>query len=503
MLNKIVSMTTYEDIVNLAQRRSLFYPSSEIYQNAPAGLYNFGHYGAAIKRKIVELWRKELVQKENFLEIDGAQIMPEDVFKASGHLTNFNDPVTQCQKCNTIHRADKLLTEITGKEYKEAQSDEELTKAIREHKINCPKCKGSLCDVKKFNMMVSVGLGVLGKTNAYLRPETCQTLFLDFLRMTKTMRVKLPQGLSQVGKAFRNEISPRQTLLRQIEFGQMESEIFFDPEKIDEIENFEKVQDYKIRILRAGKKEAELIKTKELASKKIVCGKLIAYYLARTQQLYEQYGFAVEKMRFRELDDTERAFYAKEAWDFEVETSLGWVELIANNYRTDYDLKGHALGSKKDLSYVYDTGKKILPHVWEISIGLDRTFYAIIENSYRKESERTSLALPYFVAPMHAGIFPLMANKPELVTKAKEIYEELRQDLELFYDESGSIGKRYARMDEVGCPLCITIDFDSIANKDVTIRERDTTKQARVKIADLKNVIFDLITKRKTINDLK
>ena len=494
-------MNNYEEIVNLAQRRSLFYPASEIYANAPAGLYNFGPYGCAIKRKIVDVWRRHFVQKENFLELEGAEIMPEDVFKASGHLTNFNDPITQCQKCKSIHRADKLLTEVTGKEHKEAESDELLTKAMKNNNLACPKCKGALSDVKKFNMMIRADIGAINKTVCYLRPETCQTLFTDFLRMTKTMRVKLPQGLSQIGRAYRNEISPRQTILRQYSFGQMESEVFFDAEKINEIEGFEEVAEYKVRILRAGKKEAEFVKTKDLVAKKIVSGKIIAYFLARTQQLYEKYGFGVDKMRFREIDDNERAFYAKESWDFEVLTSLGWTELVANNYRTDYDLKGHAAGSKKDLSFVYDTGKKVLPHVWEISMGLDRSFYAVLDNSYHKEGERTFLSLPYSIGPMHAGVFPLLSNKPELISKTKELFNGLRDCFELFYDDSGSIGKRYARMDEVGCPFCITVDFDSIKNDDVTVRERDSTVQKRIKVKDLRNVLFELVNGIKTIND--
>lgn len=495
-------MTTYEDVVNLALRRSLFYPASEIYASAPAGIYSFGPYGATIKRKIIDLWRKELVHKENFLELEGALLLPEDVLKASGHLTNFNDPMTQCAKCNTVHRADKLLQEKTGKEYKEAQSEIELTAALRDNKLSCPKCKGQLSDVRKFNMTVSTGLGAVTKTIAYLRPETCQTLFTDFLRMTKTMRIKLPQGLAQIGTVFRNEISPRQTLLRQVEFTQMESEIFFDPAFIDDVDRFDEIADYKINVVLAGKKEVETIKAKELVTKKIVSGKLIAYYLARTQQLYEKYGFQTEKLRFRELDGDERAFYAKEAWDFEVQTSLGWMELIANNNRTDYDLKKHSEGSQKDLSYVQDTGKKILPHVWEISIGVGRTLYAIVENSYRKEGERIWLSLPTPIAPVHAAIFPLLSNKPELVTKAQEVYKELRECFELFYDDTGSIGKRYARMDEIGCPFCVTIDFDSIQKNDATIRERDTTTQKRVNLKNLRQTLFDLISGIKKITDI-
>ncbi|HLF55021.1 MAG TPA: glycine--tRNA ligase [Candidatus Nanoarchaeia archaeon] len=487
-------MVSYDDIVNLALRRSLFYPASEIYANAPAGFYDYGPFGATIRRKIVELWRKQLVQKEDFFELDGAVTMPEDVFKASGHLTNFNDPVTQCKKCNTIHRADKLLEELTKKPFKEATPLPELTAALKEHKARCPKCKGELMDVRQFNMMVKADVGVGGKTSCYLRPETCQTIFVDWSRMVRTMRVKLPKGISQVGKAFRNEISPRQTLLRQVEFSQMETEVFFDPDEINEISRWDEVKDYSLRIMRAGRDKVENISAEKLAKDKIVSGKIIAYYLARTQQLFEQYGIPLEKMRLRELDDKERAFYAKEGWDFEVETSLGWVELVANNYRTDYDLKGHMAGSKTDMNFLRQDNSKFIPHIWEISIGLDRTFYAVLELSYRQQKDRVWLSLPSSLAPLHAGIFPLLSNRPELVAKAREVYEHLRGCYEVMYDESGSIGKRYARLDEVGVPWCLTIDFDSLKNDDVTIRYRDTVEQKRIKISDLRDALYKLIS---------
>jgi len=488
-------MGKYEEVINLALRRSLFYPASEIYANAPAGFYDFGPFGATIRRKIVELWRKELVQKEDMLELDGAVIMPEDVFKASGHLTNFNDPVTQCKKCNTIHRADKLLEETTKKPYKEATPVQELTAGLREHKLKCPKCKGELADVKQFNMMVKAEVGIATKSGCYLRPETCQTIFTDWPRLAKTMRVKLPKGVAQAGKSFRNEISPRQTLLRQVEFSQMEAEIFFDPEKINEMEKWEEVKNYALRIMKSGQDKIEYISAEKLVKDKLVTGKLIAYYLARTQQLFEKYGIPTEKMRFRQLDDTERAFYAKEGWDFEVETSLGWVELVANNYRTDYDLKGHMEASKTDMNFVTPEGRKFIPHVWEISMGLDRTFYVALEMAYRQQEERVWLSLPTALAPIHAGIFPLLSNEKakELVKKAKEIHKEL-SCFETMYDETGSIGKRYARLDEIGGPYCITIDFDSIPNDDVTLRIRDTAEQKRIKTKDLKNELFKLIT---------
>lgn len=494
-------MGTYEDIVNLALRRSLFYPASEIYANAPAGMYDFGPTGAAIRRNIVSLWRKQLVSREDMLEIDGALIMPESVFKASGHLTNFNDPVTQCKKCNVIHRADKLLEEKTKEAYREAMPVEELTAGLRKHKLVCPNCKGELMDVKQFNMMVRADVGVSAKASCYLRPETCQTIFTNWQRMMKTMRVKLPKGIAQVGKVFRNEISPRQTLIREVEFSQMEAEVFFDPTSIDTIDGWDNVKDYPMKIMKAGSNKVEDVTCEQLVAQKLVSGKLIAYYLARTQQLFEKLGIPLANMRFRELDGTERAFYAKEAFDFEVMTSLGWVELAANNYRTDYDLGGHQKESQKDLQYVTPEGRKFIPHVWEISIGLDRTFYTVLELAYRadKEKERVWLSLPFALAPQTAGIFPLLANKPELVAKAEQVYNELRDCYDIQYDESGSIGKRYARMDEIGVPWCITIDFDSLNNNDATIRARDTGAQKRVPIADLRDTLYQLITGKMTL----
>ncbi len=492
-------MTLYDEIINLATRRSLFYPASEIYANAPAGMYDYGPFGATIKRKIVETWRKQLVQKEDFLEIDGALIMPEDVFKASGHLSKFNDPMTQCTKCNTVHRADKLLEANSKETFKEAMPVEELTAAIRKLKLKCPKCKGDLSDVRQFNMMIKSEIGVVSKTATYLRMETCQSIFLDWDRLVKTMRVKLPKGVAQYGTVFRNEISPRQTLLRLVELHQMEAEVFFDPKEINKIDRWEDVENYKVNVLRVGKKNHESITAEKLVKDKVVSGKLIAYYLAREQQFFETLGVPVEKMRFRELDDTERAFYAREAWDFEVETSLGWLELSANNYRTDYDLKGHGEGSKKDLSFLREDGTRFIPHVWEISIGVDRTFYTVLELALRKQGDRTWLSLPASLAPLHAGIFPLLSNKPELVKKAKEVYEPLKDCYDLMYDESGSIGKRYARLDEIGVPFCITIDFDSLTNNDVTIRARDSSSQKRFKINELQDVMYKLVTGKMAI----
>jgi glycyl-tRNA synthetase len=498
-------MAKYEEIVNWALRRGIFFPASEIYANAPAGFYDFGPYGATIRRKIIDTWRKEIVNKTGMMEIYGCQIMPADVFKASGHLASFNDPVTQCAKCNTIHRADKLLEDATKEHFPEAMQNAQFDSEIQKHKLVCPKCKGTLGPVKRFNMMVKTEVGVSTKSDTYLRPETCQSIFCDWSRLMKTMRIKLPQGIAQVGRSFRNEISPRQTLLRQVEFSQMEAEVFFDPATVNEVEGFDEIKDHPIQIMRTGSEKVESILARSLVDKGVVSGKMIAYYLAHTQKFFETLGIPREKMRFREVGSDERPFYSKETWDFEVETSLGWVELVANNNRTDYDLKGHAAGSKQSLEYVYPDGKKIIPHIWEISIGLDRTFYAMLEHSYREEEKnnekRVVLGIKPALAPLTVAVFPLLSNKDELKKKANEVYEIL-QCFDAFYDSSGSIGKRYARMDEVGCPWAVTIDFDSLKNEDVTLRDRDTTEQKRVKIKDLRQAVFELYTGQKKFGQL-
>lgn len=478
-----------EEIANLALRRTLFFPSAEIYSSSPSGFWEFGPDGQAIRRKIVHFWRKALVEKEGFVEVSGAQILPEDVFKASGHLENFNDPIVQCKKCNALHRADKLIEDHSDGIVPESLSTVELDNLIKKHAVKCPKCKAaSFSEVKKFNMMMKVDIGARGDNVSYLRPETCQSIFLDFKRLYKNARGELPLGVAQAGTSFRNEISPRNSLLRQREFGQMEVEIFFDPDKIDDVSGFSEVASYKVNLLLLGKETVEKISCKDAVSKKVVSGKLVAYYLARVQQFYEKLGIPLEKMRFRGLDKDEKAFYARETWDFEVETDLGWIELMACNYRTDYDLKGHAKQSKQDLQ-VNEDGKKFVPHVLELSAGTDRTFYVLLDLSFRKEKrgseERVFLKLPPKVAPYLVAVFPLV-KKDGLLEKAKEIFENLNSfDLDVFFDGKGSIGKRYARVDEIGVSYAVTVDYDTLKDDTVTLRERDSMKQMRVKVSDL------------------
>ncbi len=477
-----------EEIANLALRRSLFFPSAEIYAKSPSGFWEFGPDGETIRRKVIGLWRKQLVEREGFAEIFGAQILPEPVFKASGHLQNFNDPIVQCKKCNSLHRADKLIETHSKDIVPESLSTKELDKLIKNHEVKCPKCKGSdFGEVKKFNMMMRVDIGATGDLPCYLRPETCQSIFLDFSRLFKTSRQSLPFGIAQAGKSFRNEISPRNTLIREREIGQMEAEIFFNPFKINEVPNFEEVAEYKLNLMLLGKK-VQGIPCQEAVKKKLVSGKLIAYFLARTQQLYKSYGIPVQKMRFRELGKDEKAFYAKETWDFEVETDLGWIELIACNYRTDYDLKGHGKESGQKMLAKED-GKEFIPHVFELSAGIDRTFYVVLDNAFRKEKrgheERIYLRLPVKIVPYDVGVYPLV-KKDGLSEIAKKIFINLLdEEFDVFFDEKGSIGKRYSRADEVGVFGGITIDYQTKEDNTVTYRYRDSMKQVRVKIPEL------------------
>ncbi len=489
-------MAVSEDLVNLALRRSLFYPAAEIYAGSPSGFWEFGPIGEKIRRKIIDLWRKEFVEKECFLEIFGAQILPEAVFKASGHLASFSDPIVQCKKCNSLHRADQLIAEKTNGIVPESMNIEELSKLIKQHNVECPKCRSKdFAEVKKFNMMMKVDIGATGNSPCYLRPETCQSIFLDFQRLYKTMRVSLPLGIAQAGNSFRNEIAPRNSLLRAREFGQMEIEIFFNPKKINDVPRFSEVENHKLNLLALKDKELKPTTCKEAVEKKIISAKLIAYYLARAQQCWNKFGIPLEKMRFRQLADDEKAFYSKESWDFEVETDLGWIELIACNYRADYDLSGHARESKADLKVKEEgNAEAFVPHIFELSAGIDRTLFVSLVLNYKKEKrgpeERVFLSLPPKIAPYLVGIFPLV-KKDGLLEKALAIEAELNSfGFDVFFDESGSIGKRYARIDEIGVKYAITVDYDSLKDNAVTLRYRDSMKQKRVKISDLPQLLW-------------
>jgi len=476
----------YEDVMKLALERGFYFPSCEVYGDAHAGFWEYGPTGVGLKNKFLELWRRELIRRDGMLEIDGSQIMSKSVFEASGHLGSFSDPIIKCTNCKSTFRADRTIADLSNIEIPESADLIEFDKAIKENNIRCPKCKGEFENTKKFNMMFRVGIGPEEEA-AYLRPETCQSIFVDFPRLYKIMRGKLPMGIAQVGKSFRNEIAPRQSLLRLREFYQAEIEVFCNPTKLDDVENFSEIQNTVIRLQTDS--EPIAMTCKEAVEKGVVPNKFVAYYLGILSEFYEKTGINIEKSRFRKLGEKEKAFYAEVAFDFEVETTIGWLELVACNYRSDYDLSSHAKKSKEKFE-VMDNDEKVLPHVFEISMGIDRSLYTILEHSLKddKENERTVLSLKPYLSPIHVGILSLV-KKDGLKEKTDEIHFNLKKRFDAFLDHSGAIGRRYRRLDEIGSPFAITVDHQTLQDDTVTIRMRDSMEQKRIKISELDSIL--------------
>ena len=477
----------YDNVMKLALERGFYFPSCEVYGDAQAGFWEYGPTGVGFKNKFLELWRRELVRRDNMLEIDGSQIMSQSVFEASGHLSSFADPIIKCKKCKSTFRADKLISETTKIEIPESADLPDFEKAISENNLKCPNCKGDFDNVTKFNMMFKVGIGPNDEP-AYLRPETCQSIFVDFPRLFKTMRGKLPMGIAQVGKSFRNEIAPRQSLLRLREFYQAEIEVFCNPNKLNDLEKFSEIQDTVVRIQLES--EPKKMTCKEAVESGTIPNKFVAYYLGLLTEFYEKTGIDIERSRFRKLGEKEKAFYAEVAFDFEVETTIGWLELVACNYRSDYDLGSHAKKSKEKFE-VMDDDAKVLPHVFEISMGIDRSLYSILEHSLRddKENERIVLSLKPYLAPVQVGVLSLV-KKDGLKEKTDEIYHSIKRKYDVFLDHSGAIGRRYRRLDEIGAPFAITVDHQTLEDQTVTIRARDSMEQNRIKISELESVLI-------------
>lgn len=481
----------YEEVMKLALERGFYFPSCEIYADAQAGFWEYGPSGVSMKTKFIELWRRELVRRDAMLEIDGSQIMSKSVFEASGHLASFADPIVKCNGCGLNFRADKLIFDLTKIEIPESADLPDFDKAITENSIRCPKCKGEFDKAHKFNMMFKVEIGPEGEA-AYLRPETCQSIFVDFPRLFKTMRGKLPLGIAQIGKSFRNEISPRQSLLRLREFYQAEIEVFCNPGKLNDLERFAEVQDTVIRVWIDN--ELKAMSCKEAVDSGVLPNKFVAYYLGMLTEFYEKTGIDITKSRFRKLGDKEKAFYATVAFDFEVQTTIGWLELVACNYRSDYDLTSHASKSREKFE-VLDDEQKVLPHVFEISMGIDRSLYTILEHGLReeKENERIVLSIRPYLAPVHVGVLSLV-KKDGLKEKTDEIYLSIKRRYDAFLDHSGAIGRRYRRLDEVGAPFAITVDHQTLQDDTVTLRKRDSMTQERIKISDIDSVLSQVVS---------
>ncbi|KKP70552.1 MAG: Glycine-tRNA ligase [Candidatus Moranbacteria bacterium GW2011_GWE2_35_2-] len=466
---KIASLTRddsrMDKIISLCKRRGFVFPSSEIYGGF-AAVYDYGSYGVELVNNIKAAWWKAMVQEnENIVGLDSSIFMHPKVWQASGHVSGFSDPLIECKKCHARLRVDHVLEEI-GVFADEKMSEEEINKLLKENKdkIECAKCKSkNFTEAKKFNLLVQSNLGNFTgdwtKEPTYLRGETCQGIYVNFKNVLDSSRVKVPFGIAQIGKAFRNEITARQFIFRKREFEQMEMQMFVRPE-----EGMEVYEDWR----------------------------------KRRWQYYLDLGISEKNLKWHQHENL--VFYAKAAWDIEYNFPFGFKELEGIHARGDYDLTQHSKFSGQKLEYQDSkTNEKYVPHIVETSVGADRTFLAVLTESYTEEkledgSERVVLKFPKKLAPIKAAIFPLLKNKPELVQKAREVYDVLKGEFMCEFDDNGNIGKRYRRQDEIGTPYCITIDFDSLENADVTVRDRDTMKQERIKIAELKDYLKEKLS---------
>jgi len=476
-------MTSIEEFMEVCKKRAIIYPSAEIYGGF-SGFYDYGSNGAPIKRKFTNVWRQYFMKdlKENFIEIDPCIGAPEAVFKASGHLENFNDPVLECSQCGEWFRADHLFeTKLKGDF--DGLTLKQIDETVKKNKFKCGKCGNKFLPAKLMNLMFSSPLNA--KTKVYFRPETTQAPAVNFKREFVANRQQLPIGIAVIGKVFRNEISARQGLFRGKEFTQAEIQIFIDPKDTTH-PRFDEVKDYELNVMLAGnRKKIQKIKAKDLAKKYM---QRYVYYMCRLQQFWAQF-LDLKNFRFYEKIGKEKAFYNQIHFDVEYNFKClgGFKELHGFHYRGDHDLKGHQKESGKKIEVIKD-GKTFLPHIIELSFGIDRAVLAILDQAFKKGKDGMYFSLPKQVAPYDAAVFPLV-KKDGLKEKAQEIYDTLRNDFDVFFDISGSVGRRYARVDEIGVPIAITVDYDTMKDGTVTIRDRDTQKQKRVKISDLKKVL--------------
>ena len=453
---------TMEKVVALAKRRGFVFPGSDIYGGL-ANTWDMGPLGVELKNNIKQLWWRTFVQwRRDMVGLDAAILMHPKVWEASGHLVNFNDPLVDCKTCRSRFRADHLLEDKLGREDAASLSPEEMSALLREANIACPTCGNrTLTDARQFNMMFRTTIGPVSETgtDVYLRPETAQGIFVQYKNIMQTSRVKLPFGVGQIGKSFRNEITPGNFIFRMLEFEQMEIEYFIRAEEWEQ--QFDA-------------------------------------WLDAMSDWIDAIGLDRGYVRAREHDAGELSHYSKRTVDYEYNFPgpMGWKELYGLAYRTDYDLQQHQETSGVDLTYFdQESRERFLPHVIEPAFGVERTFVTVLLDAYDeetttdvngKEDTRVLLRLTPRLAPMKAAILPL-AKKPELTSVAWELYQSLQDELGVLidYDETSNIGKRYRRQDEIGTPFCATVDFDSLDDKAVTIRDRDTMDQVRVGLPEV------------------
>ena len=559
-------------LAELAKRRGFFFGSNGAY-GGTAGFYTFGPQGAALKRNVEDAWRDRFTIREGNREIEAPTVMPEAVFEASGHLEGFDDMLVECPECGESHRADHLVEDATDVEDAEALPGEEVAELIADNGIACPACGTELAGqpVEAFNLMFATDIGPGDAQPGYLRPETAQGIFVEFPRLKEYARGNLPFGITQIGPAYRNEISPRGGLLRLREFTQAEFEQFIDPEEDEP--PLDRVRDVEVRLYPATEQEAEdgdYLNTTvgEAVDEGVIGSPWVGYYLGVAREWYERVGVDLDRFRFRQHLAGERAHYAADCWDAESEVDGDWIEIAGFAYRGDYDLSKHdeygddsftvfkrydepktveraavdpdmsVLGpefggdaaavaealetlAERDpdafdgetvavdvdgetrevdadvanfsVEEVTESGEHITPHVVEPSFGVGRTVQTLLAHAYSEDEvdgeSRTYLSLEPEVAPQDAAVFPLVTNDDRLTALADEVAADLRAaGLAVAYDDSGSIGRRYRRQDEVGTPFCVTVDRDGIEGDGpdtVTLRERDSAAQVRIPVAAL------------------
>jgi len=428
-----------DKIISLCKRRGFVYPGSDIYGGL-ANSWDYGPLGVELKNNLRDWWWKRFVQsRDDMVGLDAAIIMNPKVWEASGHVGGFSDPLVECKKCHARWRADQLGGV-------------------------CTTCGGNeFTEPKQFNLLFSTSIGTVegDKSKAYLRGEIAQAMFVNFKNVLNTSRIRLPFGIASIGKAFRNEITPGNFIFRTLEFDLMEFEYFI------------RAQDWQ---------------------------KYFEYWLEEQKNWLTELGFNLSHTRVREHDTDELSHYSKRTADIEYETPFGWKEMFGLAYRTDYDLRNHSEKSGQDLQYIDpDTQEKFIPHVIEPTFGLTRLVLMTLLEAYHEDPStgsgqaRVVLKLNPKLAPYKTAVFPLLKNKPELVAKAREIYDSLRKDFMVAWDDRGNIGKRYLAQDEIGTPSCITVDFQTLEDKTVTIRDRDTTEQKRIAIEEISSNISLLL----------
>jgi len=570
-------MNEGDRLVELAKRRGFFLQSVGSYGGV-AGFYTYGPQGAGLKDNLEAAWRDRYVTREGHMEISAPDVMPEAVFEASGHLDGFDDMLVECPECGESHRADHLVEDAPGSDVEDAEAlpIADVEGLFARFEVTCPTCGAALAGepVDEFNLMFETNIGPGSSSPGYLRPETAQGIFVEFPQWAEYARNQLPFGVAQIGKAYRNEISPRKALVRVREFTQAELEHFIDPETDDP--PLDRVADVTLPLYSAERQQGESDRPREMTvrgalEEGVVADPWIAFYLGLSKGWYERIGVDMDRFRYRQHLPGELAHYAADCWDAESEIDGDWIEVTGFAYRGDYDLQKHADHSGEEytvfkqydepvtverptvdpnmgylgpefggvaadiadeldalvdrdpaafegeevtvdvggesyavpvdetgfgIEEVTEAGEHVTPHVVEPSFGVGRLVYTVLAHAYGTDvvddEERTYLSLPPEMAPTTVGVFPLM-DRDGLAERAREVASQLRAaGLSVTYDESGAIGRRYRRQDEIGTPFCVTIDYDTLEDDTVTVRERDSTDQTRLPIAALPATLAEL-----------